>query len=149
MRPSIGVVVCAVMSLVVSVRYLVVVARVLLAGVPNPHGPAAAVFRFVTSAVEIGLVAFAVWGIWNAIGLLGGRAWARRSILVFATALLVLETLGSIGTFQGIRNNPMPYIFARAMLPHFLMGVFGVCWLVWLNTRQMRTCLASRAPSVR
>ncbi|MEN6534668.1 MAG: hypothetical protein ABFD89_13450 [Bryobacteraceae bacterium] len=129
-----------------SVRYLVLVARMLLAGVSTPHGPAAAVFRFVTSAIEIGLVAFAAWGIWNAIGLLRGRVWARRSVLVFATALLVLETLGGAGTFQGIRNNPMPYIFARAMLPHFLMGAFGVCWLVWLNTRQMRTRLA---PSVR
>jgi hypothetical protein len=148
MRLSISVVVSAVMSFVMSARYLILAVRLLLMDVPVPHGQPVAEFRFLMFAVDAGFVGFAVWGIWNGIGVLRGRAWARFSLLLFASLLLVLETLGGFGTLHGIRNNPIPYVFARAMLPHFVMVLFVIWWLVILNTRRMRKRFASRSGSL-
>jgi hypothetical protein len=110
---------------------------------PVPH------LRGLLILVALFQLAFAAWGVCNAVGLLRLRVWARVSVLFFAGVLVLLNGSAFFGGLIALGNLPAgsPGVTAAgaALLPRVLMVLVGIWWLVLFNTRRMKDAFAASA----
>jgi len=157
MKRSTGVTVIAILSFVGSgftILMAIVMAMVRPWSRVSSDLPGSPVFF---KAIMVGVVLFysflALWGVLTGVGLLRLRNWARVSIIVFST-LLILAGIGSIlPAFAPLPSSPNEPAGASAMVAvRVFMGVFaflllgtGVWWLVYFTRTRVKEQFVSPA----
>ncbi len=124
MQPSGRLVISAVLCVIAVVPALWEV-WVLLSG-PGQADPELAVpSRAIGLIVGMFCLAFAGWGIANAIGLLRRLAWVRTSLLLFAGLVIFTNAVGIAGYFLTARGSG----HVTLLLPRILLMAAGVWWI--------------------
>jgi len=160
MKRSTGVTVIAILSFVGSgLTILVAIAMAMIRPWSRASNdlPGSPVFF---KAIMVGVVLFysflALWGVLTGIGLLRLRNWARASVVVFST-LLILAGMGSIlPAFAPLPSSPNEPAGASAMVAvRVFMGVCallllgtGVWWLVYFTRTRVKEQFVPPAAAV-
>jgi hypothetical protein len=107
-------------------------------------------FRTITVVVSLVIAAHAVFGFWNAIGLLKLKRWARTATLVFAGIMATMSLmLGLVSMVIPLPPMPGATPASLAMVRGVIVGIYavplaiGVWWLVQFNTRATKDAFAS------
>jgi hypothetical protein len=111
---------------------------------------------------SIVFLAFGVFGIIAAVGLLRMRNWARISFIVFAGILCFFCIFGILGTVLVMLVTPqivppdpnvpaglLTAVFAVYLVLELAVGGLAVCWLIYFTRRTVKEQFMSPAEAVR